>query len=61
MPREIYRAETERAIVTIIPPSVTLGRDLTEEERNRVIQEINEVNYEIALKLYKEGKLATTK
>lgn len=59
--RDIYKAENERAIVTIIPPSVTLGRELTEEEKEQVIQEINAVNYEIVLKLYKEGKLATYK
>lgn len=59
--REIYKVENERAIVTIIPPSVKLGRELTEEEKEQIIQEINAVNYEIVLRLYKEGKLDISK
>lgn len=38
-----------------------LGRELTEEEKEQIIQEINAVNYEIVLKLYKEGKLDISK
>lgn len=54
--KEVYRTETERAFVSIVSPEITLGRPQTDEEIQEILNEIAEVNYRIALRLYKEGK-----
>lgn len=54
--KEIYRTETERAFISIVSPEITLGRPQTDEEIQEILNEIAEVNYRIALRLYKEGK-----
>lgn len=59
--KEIYRTETEHAIIEIISPEIVLGRRQTDEEVQEILDEIAEVNYKIASRLYKEGKLATKK
>lgn len=59
--KEIYRVETEHAIVEIISPEIVLGREQTEEEIQEILNNIAKVNYRIAMRLYKEGKLATEK
>lgn len=61
MKRDIFKTETERATITIVPPHIRLGREQTQEEIDEIIQEISLVNYKIASRLYKEGKLATSK
>ena len=59
--RGIFKTETERATITIVPPHIRLGREQTQEEIYEILQQINLVNYRIASRLYKEGKLATNK
>ncbi|WP_150842740.1 hypothetical protein [Paraclostridium bifermentans] len=61
MKRGIFKAETDRATITIVPKHIRLGRELTQEEIDEVLQQVNLVNYRIASRLYKEGKLATNK
>lgn len=61
MNKDIHRVETEDGIVEIISPEVVLGREQTQEEINEILQQINLVNYRIASRLYREGKLATYK
>lgn len=55
--KEIYRVETKHAIVEIISPEIILGREQTEEEIQSILDDIAKVNYKIAMRLYKEGKL----
>lgn len=59
--KEIYRVETEQAIIEIISPEIVLGRKQTDEEIQAILDDIAKVNYKIAMRLYKEGKLATNK
>lgn len=59
--KEIYRTETDNAIIEIISPEIVLGRKQTDEEVQMILDNIAKVNYQIALRLYKEGKLATKK
>ncbi|MCE9674898.1 hypothetical protein LPC27_03905 [Paraclostridium bifermentans] len=58
---EIYRVETENAIIEIISPTVALGRKQTDEEIQEILNDIAKVKYRIFSKMYKEGKLATSK
>ncbi|GAA0104335.1 hypothetical protein UT300013_09570 [Paraclostridium sordellii] len=58
---DIYKVETENAIIEIISPEVRLGRKQTDEEIQAILDRIAKVNYRIAKRLYKEGKLATKK
>lgn len=58
---DIYKVETENAIIEIISPEVRLGRKQTDEEIQAILDKIAKVNYRIAKRLYKEGKLATKK
>lgn len=59
--KEIYRTETDNAIIEIISPEIVLGRKQTDEEVQMILDNIAKVNYQIAVRLYKEGKLATKK
>ncbi|MRZ79688.1 hypothetical protein GKD14_02025 [Paeniclostridium sordellii] len=58
---DIYKVETENAIIEIISPEVRLGRKQTDEEIQAILDRIAKINYRIAKRLYKEGKLATKK
>ncbi|WP_250674925.1 hypothetical protein LZ906_006580 [Paraclostridium ghonii] len=59
--KEIYRVETEHAIIEIISPEIVLGRQQTDEEVQEILEDIAKVNYKIAIRLHEEGKLATDK
>ena len=59
--KEIYKIETDNAIIEIISPEIVLGRKQTDEEVKMILDNIAKVNYQIATRLYKEGKLATKK
>ncbi|CEN78113.1 hypothetical protein [Paraclostridium sordellii] len=54
-------SETEHGIIEIISPEVRLGRKQTEEEIQSILDRIARVNYKIAKRLYKEGKLEIKK
>ncbi|CEO27090.1 Uncharacterised protein [[Clostridium] sordellii] len=58
---DIYKVETENAIIEIISPEVRLGRKQTDEEIQAILDRIAKINYRIAKRLYQEGKLATKK
>ena len=58
---DIYKVETENAIIEIISPEVRLGRKQTDEEIQAILDRIAKINYRITKRLYKEGKLATKK
>lgn len=47
--------ETENAIVRIITPEQILGRPMTDEEKEKVLQEVRKANEAILIGLHKRG------
>lgn len=49
--------ETENAIIRIITPEQILGRPMTQEEKDEVLEEIRKANEDILLGMYRRGEL----
>lgn len=47
--------ETENAIIRIITPEQILGRPMTEEEKNAVLDEVRKANEAILIGMHKRG------
>lgn len=56
---EIYRTENDKAVIEVIPRSVVLGRPLTEEEKQEVLDGVRAASLPIIKRLWEEGKLST--
>lgn len=49
--------ETENAIIRIITPEQILGRPMTQEEKDEVLEDIRKANEDILLGMYRRGEL----